>query len=165
MSTLFFDTETNGIGSFRPASQRLVQLGWIRGNKKRSYLINDVAKISEAVPHSIKVETCKENGVDFLKVFGEFQKDCVESTDIIGHNIEFDVSIILYELKKRGMKSELEIFRNFMKNKQIFCTMKNSTDICKLPSKYNNKYKFPKLCELYYHFFNEEPSIATATTY
>ena len=39
-----------------------------------------------------------------------------------------------------------------------FCTMKSTTEICKLPHKgFTNKYKYPKLAELYHYIFGKTP--------
>ena len=40
-----------------------------------------------------------------------------------------------------------------------FCSMKNTVNICKLPNKnYPDKFKYPKLSELYNYIFAKEPS-------
>ena len=39
--------------------------------------------------------------------------------------------------------------------KSLFCTMKSSTNLCRLPGRYGN-FKWPKLTELYKFLFNEE---------
>ena len=38
--------------------------------------------------------------------------------------------------------------------KDHYCTMKETTDLCKLPGRYGN-YKWPKLQELHKHLFGE----------
>ena len=39
---LYIDVETNGIGDFRPPTQRVVQLAYIMGDIQQSEFINDV---------------------------------------------------------------------------------------------------------------------------
>ena len=149
---MVFDTETNGIGSFRPPTQRLVQLAWIVDGKPKSYLIDDVEEISEGVPHDIKVEECKEKGHSFVKVIQEFFKDVKGCDILVCHNVDFDIGIIKNELRKRKKRvSKQEI--------TTFCTMKATKDICKLPGAYEGSYKYPKLTELYKFLFEKEPDL------
>lgn len=161
MSILYFDTETNGIGTFRPPTHRLMQLAWIYNNTPKSYLIKDVETVSEHVPHTISIDNCQEHGYDFNVVFSEFYHDFVNASLIVAHNLQFDIGIIKNELKQRESQM-YNIFKDHLKTKSFKCTMKEGVQICKL--KMNNRtslYKFPKLEELYEHFFQEKPSIPT----
>ena len=55
--SLILDTETNGIGTFRPARQRIVQWSWITADgEERDYFIKGADEISPTVPHDITIE-------------------------------------------------------------------------------------------------------------
>tara|TARA_B110000977_G_scaffold201498_1_gene296429 strand:- start:3075 stop:3617 length:543 start_codon:yes stop_codon:yes gene_type:complete len=158
MSVLYLDTETNGIGSFRPASQRLVQIAWVFHVPKTHY-INDVSEISTTVPHDITVEQCRNEGNSFDLAFTDFYKDFTNASLIVAHNLDFDIGIIKNEMKIRN-SNMYNTFKTHLKSKKFQCTMQDGVDICKI--KYSEKsrnYKFPKLSELYQHYFETLPNI------
>ena len=45
---------------------------------------------------------------------------------------------------------------NYLLGKPEYCTMKQTTNLCKLPGRYPGSYKWPKLAEAYSHIFNED---------
>ena len=164
MTVIYFDTETNGIGTLHPVKQRIVELGWIYGNKKQKYLIKDVKEINKKdVPHNIRVEDCQEKGENFEYVYEKFFEDLKNAEEIVGHNIEFDLHVIKNELKERKYKNKGREFNNYIAKNigKCVCTMKESVTICKLPSKFKNYYKYPNLSELYKHFYESEPPLET----
>lgn len=68
--------------------------------------------------------------------------------DIVsGHNIEYDEEILSYELERLWRKWD------YSPNKTL-CTMRSSTDYCKLQGR-GFSYKPPKLSELHRHLFGE----------
>ena len=81
-------------------------------------------------------------------IYPKTVKICVHICDVIvGHNIEYDVPVILCELYRYGKEtSQLE-------SMQQFCTMKNSVEICGFDSRQGNRY--PKLQELYSKLFHQ----------
>ena len=159
MSTLYLDTETNGYGTFRPPTQRLVQLAWIYNNIPKTYFINDVVEIMDTVPHNITLEQCEREGVDFNVAFTEFYNDFVKASLVVAHNLEFDIGVLKHELKVRN-NDMYNIFKKHLKQKQFQCTMKDSVEICKLKySEHSVNYKFPKLEELCYHYYKSIPEL------
>ncbi len=66
---------------------------------------------------------------------------------VVGHNIEYDESVINYELQRLGRKGGYN-------PQKTLCTMKSSVDFCALPGR-GIGYKFPKLNELYKKLFWE----------
>ena len=150
MKFLILDIETNGIGSFRPPSQRPIQVSF--------QLVDDNGTIlrdySEFIKGVIKIQWGGSIGecpwsVDFVNSEGVSLKSCIRAlkdaidkdTIIIGHNIEFDVSTL--------MKAH---FSKTIYTTPTFCTMKSTVEYCKLSkpgpvSKYKG-YKWPKLFEL-----------------
>jgi len=155
MSYLYIDTETDGIGNFHPPSQRLVQCAWIYKNRCNDHLVNDIKEINPSVPHTITIDQCKSDGMNFTDLWTLLSKDINETTCIVAHNLEFDIGILLYELKVRKMSEEYKTFKAKLKvmktPENLYCTMRESVDL--FP-----KRKFPKLIELYkYYNDNDEP--------
>ncbi len=148
---LILDTETDGIGSFRPPRQRIVQMSWITdNNKERNYFIKGVQKISEDVPHMITVDFLNSEGAEFDDVIQQFLGDLEYTEKIVAHNVDFDVGCILHELELRGYS---ENCRNIVADVPTYCTMKNSMEFCHLPkigigANYPG-WKWPKLSEAY----------------
>lgn len=158
---LFFDTETTGLPENYNASindtsnwPRLVQLSWIVAEEdgtiisERDYIIKPegyiIPKDSSDV-HGITTERASKEGARLLDVLDKFLKDLNTTDYIVGHNIEFDVRVVCCEMFRNNID-------NALFSKRRICTMKSTTDICKIPGKYG--YKYPKLQELYKKMFN-----------
>jgi len=106
-------------------------------------------KIKEAEPEKV---------TDISTALEEFIKDVRECDYVVGHNIDFDIKMILAELKRLNMESE---FDEFLTNDNFTCTMMKMINICKITAvtKFGKKYfKFPKLKEAYKTLFDYEPS-------
>lgn len=179
---IFFDTETNSLPSSYDWSihniknwPRLLQLSWIISEtdntfiKKKSYYIKPVDfEISQEslAFHGISQDKAMKEGRLLRDVLDEFLADLKTCNAIVGHNIDFDKRVLGAELVRNG-------YGDFMENLPAYCTMKMSTDYCKLPcekhghghSRKNNvfvaqrssqQYKWPKLAELYRILFNKE---------
>ncbi len=144
---LIIDVETNGIGTFRPPTQTPIQISYQLINqhgeliKKNSQFISGVEEINWSeekigkCPWSVKY--INNHGIS-IEEFVQQLKSCLnEHTIIVGHNIEFDINIIV---RHSGHQELLEY--------PTLCTMKTTTKVCKLPSFGYRTYKFPKLCEL-----------------
>ena len=161
---LYLDVETNGIGDFRPPTQRVVQLAYILGDIHRSEFINDVKVISSNVPHPYNIDYLNRNGKDFDDLIVDFYDILKKSTHIVAHNIDFDLGCLVNEFKKRTVYKKLKddpkyypIIEEICK-KQLVDTMKETVEVCKLQGKYKS-YKWPKLEELYEFCFEEKPDI------
>lgn len=64
---------------------------------------------------------------------------------VAGHNIEYDEEILSYELERLGRRGDYS-------PQKTLCTMRSSTDYCKLQGR-GFSYKPPKLSELHRHLF------------
>tara|TARA_B100000700_G_scaffold331103_1_gene461429 strand:- start:2034 stop:2639 length:606 start_codon:yes stop_codon:yes gene_type:complete len=74
--------------------------------------------------------------------------DVFASCDIaVAHNIEFDRMVLAIEFERAGVDTK------FLPS-QLFDTMKETKDLCRLPGKLGN-YKSPRLSELHTYLFNE----------
>ena len=160
---LFFDTETTGIpGNWNaPLSDidnwpRLVQIAWLQYDNKgrelseRSYIIKPegfTIPHNASQIHGISTEQAEREGVALKKVLEEFSGLIDESTFLVAHNMGFDEKIIGAEFLREGI-------RNSLFQTERICTMKASTDYCKLPGNYG--YKWPKLSELHFKLFDDE---------
>ena len=78
---IVFDIETNGIGAFRPPTQTVTQLAFIKfdidGNilQKYSSVVTGATEINDKI-ESVKItlEDIKEKGIDIKIAIGEFLK-------------------------------------------------------------------------------------------
>ena len=169
MKVLVFDTETTGLqeqgASIYDKSKwpYIIQLSYIYYDLSiNSALIkNNYIKLDGSVVisqesyniHHISREILDTQGiyiVDALKEFNEHLKLC---DIVVGHNISFDKRMIFVECFRHNVTQYFTEFQNSKKiHKPEFCTMKNTTEFCKLEtlSKTNKAYnKSPKLSELY----------------
>ena len=162
MNILFFDTETTGTpkDDNAPASDlenwpRLVQLAWINYDKEQNLLsehsiiikpngfeIPDDAARIHGITNEIAVK-----GSDLIEVLDDFLNSLVEADVIVAHNMSFDEKIMSSEF----LRNQIE---DILPKKQKICTMKSTTNFCKLSGPYG--YKYPKLIELYKKIFNED---------
>ena len=159
---LFFDTETSGLpGNWSaPASDvdnwpRLVQIAWLccdadgATTDSREYLLKPQGfKISRqaAELHGITTARARRDGVDLVPVLVEFAAAVSGANTIVGHNLDFDVKVTRAEWIRAKISDALA-------GKNLCCTMKASTDYCRLPGKFG--YKWPKLDELHTTLFRE----------
>ncbi len=159
---LFFDTETTGlpVNYNAPITDldnwpRLVQLSWILTDSEGKELrIKDfiIKPDGYTIPdestkvHGISTEIAQREGSSLSTVLSEFISDLESADSIVGHNIDFDKKVIGAEFIRAGM-NEGKL------SKPTICTMKSSTDYCKIPGKYG--YKWPTLQELYNILFSE----------
>ena len=175
MKILVFDTETTGLPSERNPSifepdkfPYIVQISYILYNTEdtlhvpliRDYLINvnDIIISQGSINiHKITQEMSNTKGVQIKEILEEFNNILLQADIIIGHNIEFDKTLIMVEC----IRNNVQQYFNFNNIKKIeYCTMKNSIDLCKIErkSKFGRKYfKYPTLGELHNHLFNEFP--------
>ena len=177
MKILVFDTETTGLpekdASIYDKSKwpYIIQLSYILYDISNNSTIikNNYIKINESVIispdsfniHHISREILDERGINIVPALREFNEYLKRCDVVVGHNISFDKRLIFVECFRHNIK---QYFTQFVDNKQIakaeFCTMKNTTQFCKLErqSKTNQIYiKHPKLGELYSMLFPNEP--------
>jgi DNA polymerase III epsilon subunit-like protein len=163
MYFLVFDLETTGLPKDYKASisqlanwPRIVQLAWIIFDEQKAkikseeYIIKPdgfiIPKDVQRV-HGISTEFALENGSDIGMVLEVFLTDLTNfNPTLVSHNIDFDKRILGSELYRAGKA------KGFMERSHI-CTMKSSTDYCKLPSSKYGNYKYPNLSELYRKLF------------
>lgn len=166
MKLLIFDTETTGLPKQRQAAEKgpnnwphIVSISWIVLDtvtntelKIRNYIIRpegwEIPEDSVKI-HGITKELAMEMGSDLLVVMEEFIKE--ECDGWVAHNFEFDMGVVvnavLWDLKLQFPATP----------QRKFCTMLLGKGICRLPGKFKNSFKPPKLKELYFHAFKRHP--------
>ena len=160
---LFFDTETTGLPRNWKAPvtdlnnwPRMIQIAWIlsdnNGNRIKSddFIIkpeNFKIPLDASRVHGISTEKAINEGKELEKVLMTFNELVEQAAFIVAHNISFDEKILGAELLRKGIRSD------FWRKRKL-CTMKASTDYCRLPGPYG--YKWPKLSELFIKLFGED---------
>ena len=160
---LFFDTETTGVPRSYDAPltdsrnwPRMVQLAWLHYDAEGNLLDagNHVIRPEGyTIPreasniHGITTDMALEKGEDLHATFSRFADLLQTSTTVVAHNMQFDSAIIGAEFIRKAVLNELQ-------KKQKICTMKATTDFCRLPGRYGS-YKWPKLQELHWMLFDE----------
>lgn len=180
MKILFFDTETTGlpVNFYEPYTNienwpRLVQLSWItedtdtKEKKENDFIIRPEGfTIPDAAAkiHNITTEIAERDGVNLRAALSDFVQDMLLADLQVAHNIEFDKNVICSEIYRTAIKlmGEKELLlefgfriQNYFMNKRPICTMKLGTNYTKIKTA-GGDYKWPKLIELYRHFFGRD---------
>jgi DNA polymerase III epsilon subunit-like protein len=175
MRVLVFDTETSGLPTERNASildtdkwPYILQISYIvydDESKKIIQLKDNYIKQNITIPkesthiHGITQEIMNNKGVRLEDVMNDFDIALQNSDIVVGHNISFDKRMYMVEAIRRYRKQYFTVNRI---KKPEYCTMKESTTICKIEkqnTKTNKSYfKYPTLKELHTHLFDEFPT-------
>jgi DNA polymerase-3 subunit epsilon len=164
MKLCIFDTETTGLIKWNQVLTRdtvhtfpnIVQLSWVMMDtetlklKEYDYIISakNIPEETTAI-HGITQGMNKQQGFWFTLIY-DILEICLQECDlIIGHNLDFDIQMINVECMRYNIPVNW--------NKPTYCTMKNTTHICKI-LKENYGYKWPKLSELHQFLFEESPA-------
>lgn len=140
---------------------------------KAYYIIKPPSSTYEIPPESTKVHhidtiTARTYGVTYATLVNQLKKvfNTYNITTLVAHNIKFDIGVLSMNLD-RLRHDNLDAIKllDTMGNIDIHCTQETGTPITKLafkntktytrPSK-TPRYKFPKLCELYHHYFKSQ---------
>ncbi|MDD2745232.1 MAG: 3'-5' exonuclease [Candidatus Gracilibacteria bacterium] len=161
MKAFVFDTETTGFSSKdRPLSEQpyIVQIAGILGEASKEHGFVEIERINLMVRPRISIpfgasqvhhiyDADVENAPYIEEVISQVLKFLNTSDVVVGHNIEFDEQIIRDELARIGRNGDYQPMKSI-------CTMKSSTDFCKLPGR-GFSFKSPRLNELYKTLFGE----------
>ena len=162
------DTETTGLpkkDKGRPynyknlehfGSSRIVSISWILLDetntiieKKTYYIKPDNFVVSEGSIkiHGLTTEFLNKNGVSIHEMLLHLNSIFLQKniTDIIAHNINFDINILKSELYRYKYSLTLEEIRDI----SLYCTMFKAQKAMKVS-------KWPKLAEAYRFFYNED---------
>jgi len=168
LTELFFDTETSGfhrkgLEPNDPNQAWVVQLGAILSDKDHIYAAVNITirpqgrTINPGAQkiHGISV-TQANNGVGEFATAAMFANMIMRSDTLVCHNFNFDIKMVRDLLIRNDMNQASET----LNSTSSYCTMQNSTDLCKLPGRWPGKFKWPKLTELHKCLFNEDFSDA-----
>lgn len=161
---LIFDTETTGLPRDYKAPltdsdnwPRMVQIAWQLHDKSgalteaKSYIVKPEAfqiPFQAAKVHGITTEKALRDGLELAWVLDEFNKVLDKTVYVIGHNVEFDLSIAGAEFLRKGIDTPLHSLASVD-------TKDESTDFCALPGGRGGKFKWPNLGELHQKLFDE----------
>ena len=162
---LVYDTETTGLPKSYKAPltdsenwPRLVQLAWQLHDEKGKLISrgNRIVKpdgfkipFTSAKIHGITTERAEQEGAPLDEVIAEFNEDLAQAKYIMGHNIEFDVSIVGAELHRLGKSFEPLITINSIDSKL------EATEYCAIPGGRGRRFKWPTLTEVHEKLFGE----------
>ena len=152
-------------------SSRIVSIAWyhddnfdnkkINYNNIKEYIRKpiDFDNIPTTHIHGISYEHALCEGVDLKDIIynKDLHNNIINSDIIIGHNCLFDINILLNELYRNSFIDTFNHLEQLLLNKQYFCTAETGREICKIMNIHTHKYKMPKLSELYYYYFMENP--------
>lgn len=163
MSILFFDVETTGFYRKQLAydddlQPHIVQFAAILSDENG----NSIAEVSAIVKpigyeipqqsveiHGIDTEYALKHGIRIETAMSILDQLLENSSILVCHNEEFDSNVAACECHRLKNSDHWS-----GQDRQHFCTMKSSTNLCKLPGNYG--YKWPKLEEAYEFFFKEK---------
>jgi DNA polymerase III epsilon subunit-like protein len=164
---LFFDTETTGVPSRRgaPPSEsaswpHVVQLAWLLADDAGNAVARETRLIAPGgfeIPeeatrvHGITTEKARADGEPIAAVLHGFALAVAHADLLVAHNISFDLPLLQAEYHRLFGPEGADI----LLRTPGFCTMRASTDLCRIPSRFGNGYKWPSLAELHRFLFAE----------
>jgi DNA polymerase-3 subunit epsilon len=174
MFILFFDTETNGLPKNKQALTSnlanwptIVQIAWQlwefneNGNKRiesDSYIITPDESIvwneESAAIHGISKERARKEGIPRSEVLTTFACVAKKANVLCAHNIAFDKPVLKAEYLRLNASDSFHWWPA-----TEYCTMENTKNILKLPSKFGkawDPYKMPRLSELHKYLYGED---------
>lgn len=169
MNILFYDTETSGLPNrnralTHPSQPKVTQLGFLyEENGKDAFAFDHLIKPSgpdwqigpqATVLTGITREMCEESGVPIAEAMDTFIDYAANADVIICHNVAFDS--LLLQMEAARLDPEMETKAIFEGAPHV-CTMLAAMPICRLPKRDRKTgFKWPKLEEAIWHFFNEK---------
>jgi DNA polymerase III epsilon subunit-like protein len=169
MKVLIFDTETSGLPTEKNPSiyathkwPHILQLSYIVYDSETNNIVtveDDYIKIDDDVIiepdskeiHNISRDMLLSKGIPIQEALDKFNNFALQSDLLVGHNVSFDKRMVIVE----GVRNKIK-----MNVHDTYCTMKNSTELCKIEREYpdGTKYfKWPTLSELHEELFKITP--------
>jgi DNA polymerase-3 subunit epsilon len=99
--------------------------------------------------HGITTEQALSEGKELAAILEAINAEILLRSPalLVGHNVSFDIAMIGREYTRARKPDRVTGMR-------VFCTMKGTSDLCRLPGKYGS-YKWPKLDELHRFVFGQ----------
>lgn len=165
MTVLFFDTETTGLPMRRdaPPSEssaypHVVQVAWLladrHGNvidRETRLIFPDGFEIPEEASrvHHITTGEARRHGIPIQAALHRFSLALASADLLVAHNIDFDLPLLKAEFHRLYGENGPAV----LERTPSFCTMKTTTDLCRIPSRNGWGFKWPSLEELHRHLF------------
>lgn len=176
MKVLVFDTETTGLPmKWAKVNEvdkwpHIIQLSHILYDTDTDKIIDcydDIIKLDDNINisdesinmHGITRSQSKRRGIHICDALEKFNEIILKADVIVGHNVSFDIKMVMVELKRNNKKQFFSNSSGY--GIKEFCTMKNSVDICKIVKIKENGdtyYKYPRLAELHINLFENHPN-------
>ncbi|HJW76805.1 MAG TPA: 3'-5' exonuclease, partial [Thermoleophilia bacterium] len=130
---------------------RLVQIAWMecdvrfRVRRAERYIVSpegfEIAS-SAARVHGITTEYAREHGVPLRYVLERFAARLERAGLMVAHNVDFDEKVVTAESIRAGVSCRFD-------GVPSFCSMKGTTQVCRLPPLRYGLYRWPTLEELH----------------
>ncbi|GAB1418099.1 DNA polymerase III subunit alpha [Bacteroidales bacterium] len=162
---LIFDTETTGIPRDKNAPftdfenwPRVVQLSWQLHDElgklveSGNFIIRPdgfTIPFNAAKIHGITTDYATQHGVALSEALDEFELALEKTHYIVGHNIDFDRSILAVEHLRLSRNSSM------IEKTQIDTCSETTATFCQLPGGKGGRFKLPTLSELHHQLFKE----------
>ena len=110
--------------------------------------------------NGISTDEALEKGVPLLDVLHRFSEDLRQADILIGHNIEYDIDVMIGEFRRKSQRNALARLTSL----PVIDTMKSTVEFCTIPFPADKPrhydtgcdFKYPKLRELYMKLFGVE---------
>jgi DNA polymerase-3 subunit epsilon len=165
--TILFDVETTGLPNYNlrardPSQPHLVQFAGILldGDLEVEHFTAIVKPDGWVIPddvaaiHGITQDRAMAEGIPEASVIELFHAWMRESGLLVAHNLTFDKFLMRIAARRYDVITDAD--DPWWKEYPGFCTMKASTNICRIPATNGRGYKFPRLAEAYRHAFGRE---------
>jgi DNA polymerase III epsilon subunit-like protein len=155
---IVFDTETSDLPQdfLAPASDlanwpRLVQIAWMECDRRfrvrraeRHMVAPDGFEIAPSASqvHGITTEYARAHGAPLHGVLERFAARLEQAGLVVAHNVDFDEKVVTAESIRTGVSCPLG-------DVPSFCSMRGTTQVCKLPPMRHGFYRLPTLRELH----------------
>lgn len=171
---LVFDTETTGIPEKVPNSwkypppwelerfdgARMLSIAWTIVDTDHPgscltehYCLVESDFVDATEVHGITMEQTTRFGRKVSDCIDMFIYDAQRCDLLVGHNIEFDMLILLSECYRSQMTNEA----SFLHQCQTYCTKMKGTPVCRIVNPRNRScYKWPTLSELHNFIFGRD---------
>ena len=160
---LIVDTETTGLPRDWKAPHtridnwpRIVQLAFVLYDATGALLAEYAELVKPdgfVIPadatrvHGITTERARADGVALADALTALEAAAAQARALVAHNLDFDAKVLRAEYVRTGMPTRIPQLAPV-------CTMRSSTDYCRLPGKYG--FKWPSLQELYGRLFDAD---------
>lgn len=162
---LFIDTETSGLPDMNkrasdPSQPHLVQFAALVTDEAGKVLDQHCTLVkpecwqipAEATAvHGITQEQAEAEGLPEKMVARLALGLVKEASLVVAHHLTFDKFLVRIALRRHGLLTDE--MDEWWKAIPTFCTMRASTNLCKISLPSRGGYKFPKLVEAHQHFF------------